>query len=174
MLPYLLHGVGADGEENQVSPEYRAASYMILVQLCSLATLAQDFLEGIRSFEKKLQLYVQMMKLLWANALLWGYDRIILLILAQLFMRVDRKSKCRVSFKTLGDQESTQRGSGTLAFLFFTISLHAVLIQQLARNARESDLQQVVMVLIHLAATQPQLKALPKSALKVELMSISV
>jgi len=45
LLPYLLHGVGADSQA-AVSPDYRTASHMILVQLCSIATLAKDFLEG--------------------------------------------------------------------------------------------------------------------------------
>ena len=45
--------------------------------------------------------------------------------------------------------------------------MSAVLVKQLVRDTKESDIQQVVMVLIHLAATQPQLKALTKSALKV-------
>jgi hypothetical protein len=46
LLPYLLHGVGGDGESAGVSPDYRTATHMILVQLCSIATLATDFLEG--------------------------------------------------------------------------------------------------------------------------------
>lgn len=46
MLPYLLHGVDADSQSRGVSSDYRTASHMILVQLCSIATLARDFLEG--------------------------------------------------------------------------------------------------------------------------------
>ena len=46
LLPYLLHGVGVDSQGGGVSPDYRTASHMILVQLCSIATLAKDFLEG--------------------------------------------------------------------------------------------------------------------------------
>lgn len=43
-------------------------------------------------------------------------------------------------------------------------------MQQLVRNIEGKDLQQVVMVLIHLASTQPQLKALPKAVIKVSLL----
>ena len=46
LLPFLLHGVGANSQGGGVSPDYRTASHMILVQLCSIATLARDFLEG--------------------------------------------------------------------------------------------------------------------------------
>lgn len=45
LLPYLLHGLAPEGEK-LVSSDYMAASNMILVQLCSVTTLAQDFLEG--------------------------------------------------------------------------------------------------------------------------------
>ena len=43
LLPYLLYGVADAGE---VSADFRSATYMILVQLCTIATLAADFLEG--------------------------------------------------------------------------------------------------------------------------------
>lgn len=46
LLPYLLHGIGTDADTPQVTSEYRAASYMVLVQLCSAASLAQDLLQG--------------------------------------------------------------------------------------------------------------------------------
>lgn len=47
LLPFLLHGVGGGGtEDGSVSPEYRAATLMVLTQLCTVATLAPDFLEG--------------------------------------------------------------------------------------------------------------------------------
>ena len=42
----------------------------------------------------------------------------------------------------------------------------AVLLQQVVRNAEV--LEQMLMVLIHLTATQPQLEKLPKSVLKVQ------
>ena len=45
--------------------------------------------------------------------------------------------------------------------------LGAVLMQQIAKNAGEGEQQQVLMVLSHLAASQPQLKSLPKFVAKV-------
>ena len=46
LLPYMLDGMGADADEAPVLSEYKAATHMILVQLLSKATLAQDFLDG--------------------------------------------------------------------------------------------------------------------------------
>ena len=43
----------------------------------------------------------------------------------------------------------------------------AVLMQQIVKNAAETEQQQVFMILCHLAATQPQLRELPKSVAKV-------
>ena len=40
-------------------------------------------------------------------------------------------------------------------------------MQQIVKNAAETEQQQVFMVLCHLAATQPQLRKLPKTVAKV-------
>lgn len=46
LLPYILHGVGSGSEGKGISSDYRGATYMILVQLSAVATLAPDFVEG--------------------------------------------------------------------------------------------------------------------------------
>lgn len=48
LLPYILHGVGSNPEGQIISPDYRAATYMILVQLSTVASLASDLVEGTR------------------------------------------------------------------------------------------------------------------------------
>ena len=67
LLPYLLHGVADAGE---VSTDFRAATYMILVQLCTIATLASDFLEGQTSKESTI-LYAAAVLIIGHGCHLW-------------------------------------------------------------------------------------------------------